>query len=96
LTANYVRYGSFADAAKCIDISKVVASAALGAIGASPVGVVRKGGSRLQAGGVLALGSYSKIGLPKITIGDECECDGGNVPEGPLGTVLTILEGLQL
>ena len=79
--------------ARCIDIKDVVASAAFGAIGASPVGVLRTGGSVRQAAEVIGITTFSKKVLAPVPfrIGDECECDGGN-KSNPLTDILRSLQ----
>jgi RHS repeat-associated protein len=70
----------FWQAVRCVNWSAVANGAAFGAAGGLPLGMVGKGvlsgsGSAVAKGvGVGALSTYVAIGLPKITIDDECDC----------------------
>lgn len=94
LLVNVYLYGDISTALRCIiDITKVVVSAALGALGGNAGAVYgasrtagnSAGSAAARAGGTALLGSYVKLGLSPITIGDECECA---VPEGKGGESL--------
>ena len=77
MIAGLVRYGltDFKRAFNCVDFSKVATSAAFGAIGASPLGVVRGGGGVGKAVGVGGLKWWTdNVTTPVVRIGDECEC----------------------
>ena len=77
MIAGLVRYGltDFKRAFNCVDFSKVATSAAFGAIGASPLGVVRGGGAVGKAVGVGGLKWWTdNVTTPVVRIGDECEC----------------------
>jgi RHS repeat-associated protein len=91
---NYYRYGNLKTALRCVDIGNVLLSAAFGAIGASPIGVIKTGGSSSQVSGVVGLTTFTKKVLTPVPIqvGSECECAGGR--QG--SPFLDILNSLQL
>ncbi len=77
MIAGLVRYGftDFKRAFNCVDFSKVATSAAFGAIGASPLGVIRASGSVRNAAGVGVVKWWTdNVTTPVVRIGDECEC----------------------
>jgi RHS repeat-associated protein len=76
---NYLIYGDYLTALRCVDIKSVVISAAFGFVGVSPIAAYRTGGVK-SAVSVQGIITYSKLeaGFAPIRIGDECECQ---IPE---------------
>lgn len=92
---NILRGQSIATAFNCVNWSTVAASAAFGAIGASPFSVLRSAGVH-KALGVTVVTTYTKqIEVPPAVAGSTCDCEKGNFRTGPAARFLDFFASMQ-